>query len=278
MSSFTSETVPKKILVMCQRKEGLCDESNGDLVQNLLVPKIKKYIEEYLNIDNYTLEYLAYLADTEKQDGDEVDFDINVEKIDNNDVETEKLNTFLENHKKTYSVIIQNTCPHMFVEFQYVSEMLADSGILVLSRVNCGGPYDTTYFDIPPSKIFKGFKQCNILDYFQYDDANKYYTKNPTGLSPSIGGNKRRKTKRTKTKKRITRKSKKSKRKLRKNKTRKNKRGGNVDNLKDSDFNPNLRYDSKQNGGQNVGSNCKDPNFSIYNTNLLKLSPYKPTN
>jgi hypothetical protein len=61
-------------------------------------------------------------------------------------------------------------------------------------------------------------------------------------------------------------------------KTRKNKRGGNVDNQRDSDFNPNLSYDSKQNGGQNVGSNCKDPNFSIYNTNLLKLSPYKPTN
>ena len=59
-------------------------------------------------------------------------------------------------------------------------------------------------------------------------------------------------------------------------KTRKNKRGGNVDNQRDSDFNPNLSYDSKQNGGQNVGSNCKDPNFSIYNTNLLQLSPYKP--
>ena len=59
-------------------------------------------------------------------------------------------------------------------------------------------------------------------------------------------------------------------------KTRKNKRGGNVDKLGDLDFNPNLSYDSKQNGGQNIGSNCKDPNFSIYNTNLLKLSPYKP--
>jgi hypothetical protein len=78
--------------------------------------------------------------------------------------------------------------------------------------------------------------------------------------------------------KKPARKSKKSKRKIRKNKTRKNKRGGNVDNLGDSDFNPNLSYDSKQNGGQNVGSNCKDPNFSIYNTNLLTLSPYRPTN
>lgn len=28
-------------------------------------------------------------------------------------------------------------------------------------------------------------------------------------------------------------------------------------------------------GGNNIGGNCSDPNFSIYNTNLLKLFPYK---
>jgi hypothetical protein len=77
-----------------------------------------------------------------------------------------------------------------------------------------------------------------------------------------------RKFKRTKTKMR--------KNKTRKHKTRKNMRGGNVDSLKDSDFNPNLSYDSKQIGGRNVGFNCHDPNLSIYNTNMLKLIPYKP--
>ena len=28
--------------------------------------------------------------------------------------------------------------------------------------------------------------------------------------------------------------------------------------------------------GTGVGSNCYDPNLSIFNTNLLKLFPYKP--
>jgi hypothetical protein len=28
-------------------------------------------------------------------------------------------------------------------------------------------------------------------------------------------------------------------------------------------------------GGQNIGANSCDPNFSIYNTNFLKLFPYK---
>jgi hypothetical protein len=31
----------------------------------------------------------------------------------------------------------------------------------------------------------------------------------------------------------------------------------------------------KMRGGDNIGGNCSDPNFSIYNTNLLKLFPYK---
>jgi len=80
--------------------------------------------------------------------------------------------------------------------------------------------------------------------------------------------------KRTRKNKRFPRKSKKTK--MRKNKTRKNKTGGNVDKLGDSDFNPNLSYDSKQSGGENVGLNYHDQSYSIYNTNLLKLSPYKP--
>ena len=28
-------------------------------------------------------------------------------------------------------------------------------------------------------------------------------------------------------------------------------------------------------GGQNIGANTCDPNYSIYNTNFLKLFPYK---
>ena len=74
-----------------------------------------------------------------------------------------------------------------------------------------------------------------------------------------------------KTKRHISKKS----RKIRKT-TKKILRGGNVDTLGSADFNPNLAYDSKQNGGRNVGANCNDPNYSIYNTRTLTLFPYKP--
>ena len=33
-------------------------------------------------------------------------------------------------------------------------------------------------------------------------------------------------------------------------------------------------YKKKHMRGGNFGGNCPDPNFSIYNTNLLKLFPY----
>jgi hypothetical protein len=32
----------------------------------------------------------------------------------------------------------------------------------------------------------------------------------------------------------------------------------------------------KMRGGRNIGANCNDPNFSIYNTRGLSLFPYKP--
>lgn len=54
-------------------------------------------------------------------------------------------------------------------------------------------------------------------------------------------------------------------------------RGGFIDDQKSVDFNPNLAYDAKQMGGQNLGAGCPDPNFSIYNTNELSLFPYRPT-
>ena len=37
----------------------------------------------------------------------------------------------------------------------------------------------------------------------------------------------------------------------------------------------NTRKTRSHRGGQNIGSNCSDPNYSIFNTNFLKLFPYK---
>ena len=38
---------------------------------------------------------------------------------------------------------------------------------------------------------------------------------------------------------------------------------------------PHRRQTRKMRGGRNLGANHCDPNFSIYNSNFLKLFPYK---
>ena len=85
---------------------------------------------------------------------------------------------------------------------------------------------------------------------------------------------------RSRKRKRNIRKSKNGNRKTYRRKTGYRKtykmRGENVDELGSADFNSNLAYDSKQLGGQNIGANCNNPNFSIYNTRGLTLFPYKP--
>jgi len=35
------------------------------------------------------------------------------------------------------------------------------------------------------------------------------------------------------------------------------------------------KYTKRNHRGGNFGGNCPDPNYSIYNTNFLKLFPYK---
>jgi len=70
-------------------------------------------------------------------------------------------------------------------------------------------------------------------------------------------GGKRKKSKKNKTKKNKTKKNNTKKNKTKKQKSRIKKGGAMF--------------------GNGYGANCSDPNYSIYNTNLLKLFPYNPS-
>lgn len=127
------------------------------------------------------------------------------------------------------------------------------------------------------------------------EDTDRSDLNETTNESISFGG---RKTKRRRKGRKVrkTLRRKKTMRKKRMNGKRKTRRtknvkrktnikrirlGGNIDRLGSPDFNPNVAFDrkqmgGKQMGGQNVGGNCTDPNFSIFNTPMLKLFPYRP--
>jgi hypothetical protein len=119
-----------------------------------------------------------------------------------------------------------------------------------------------------------------------FDDNNSLHlsdlgvmnsSRDTTRETMSLGGKSRRSNKKRKTiRKRKGKTIRRTKRTIRKIHRTRKMRGGNVDELSSADFNPNLAYDSKQNGGRNIGANCNDPNFSIYNTRELTLFPYNP--
>jgi hypothetical protein len=158
------------VLVLCQRKEGKCGENNG-LVQESVVPKINKYVREHLHVENYTIEYLTNL-NPYMREGDKVDFNIEIR------ADSKKFETFIKTHKKKYSVIILNTCPFNHINFQCVNDMLADTGVVVLSQVKCSSIYDTKLFNTSPITLERtSTKKCNILDFFVYDENKGYYTK-----------------------------------------------------------------------------------------------------
>lgn len=122
------------------------------------------------------------------------------------------------------------------------------------------------------------FDDNNSLHLSDLEEMNS--SRDTTRETMSLGGKSRRKNNKNKKRKTIRKRKgktiRRSKRTIRKRHRTRKMRGGNVDELSSADFNPNLAYDSKQNGGRNIGANCNDPNFSIYNTRELTLFPYNP--
>ena len=151
--------MPIKILVLCQRKKGRCGVSNAT-VEHTIIPNIEQYLSNYLHTTDYKIEYLSHL-DTPTPD-DEVDF--NMEMGDN-----DEFNTFLASKSQYYSIIVLNTCPYRFINFDYISQMLCNNGIMILSKVNCTDKYNADLFHIPPTD--KAISPSNVLDFFTFKDG-----------------------------------------------------------------------------------------------------------
>lgn len=151
-----------------------------------------------------------------------------------------------------------------------LNNSLNESTISTISTISNGSDvYDLDNdFDID-------FDDNNSLHLSDLEEMNS--SRDTTRETMSLGGKSRRSNKKRKTiRKRKGKTIRRHKRRVTKRHRTRKMRGGNVDELSSADFNPNLAYDSKQNGGRNIGANCNDPNFSIYNTRELTLFPYNP--
>ncbi len=150
--------MPIKILVLCQRKKGRC--LSNTTVERSVIPNIEKYLSNYLHTTDYKIDYLSQLDDPKPDD--EVDF--NMEIGDN-----AEFNTFLASKSQYYSIIVLNTCPYRFINYDYISQLLCNNGVVILSKVNCSSKYDIDLFNIPPTD--NAISASNILTFFTFKDG-----------------------------------------------------------------------------------------------------------
>ena len=122
----------KKVLVLCQRKKGII-HYNDKKVEDEVVPEINSIIEKLIKTKKYTIEYLS----SGNHEG-ELDIEGLLEynekltlKNENDDEITAE--DFIEKNKKSYNLIILNTCPFKFMNYTIINELLSDDGLLVYS-------------------------------------------------------------------------------------------------------------------------------------------------
>jgi hypothetical protein len=115
----------KKVLVLCQRKTGYL-ESTPKRVEELITPKLETLVKNILKTEDYTIEYLS-----DKKGYEEGDVDIlgslKIKKTD------DFTSDFLSKNKKSYSLIILNTCPFPYMPYPVIYKLLADDGLMVFS-------------------------------------------------------------------------------------------------------------------------------------------------
>ena len=107
----------KKVLILCQRKQGL-DAAEVHDVKDTVIPLINEYVEKVLGPDT-KIEYL-----TDGKD-DTVEYKFQLIKDD------EEAKNFVKTHKGTYSLIILNTCPFTLMDYELIYSLLEPDGFMV---------------------------------------------------------------------------------------------------------------------------------------------------
>jgi len=188
----------------------------------------------------------------------------------------------------------------MSIDFDDISDIETIEDDLILNDSDFDGVMnDTTRESISINDLDLTNDSLNLSDMNNIEEDDELSNNTTKESELTFEGGKKKRTRRKRIlkkrrtyKKRYTKKihknhKNKSHKKRHNKKTRKMRRKnmigrGDIDSLYDADFNANLAIDkksiggSKQYGGRNVGFNCFDPNFSIYNTRSLQLFPYNP--
>jgi hypothetical protein len=192
----------KKVLVLCQRKTGPLHYT-PIRVEEIITPKIETLVENILETDDYTIEYLS-----DKKGHEEGDVDIlgSLEKNTSDEFTT----NFLLKNKNSYSLIILNTCPFSLIPYPVIYKLLVENGFMAFSAYPSNIKDSKFKLYTPPEDRFSNIT-TDDMDVVLYkkiiptQSAGKLYTMR--------NKSRRNKSKRNKSKKNKSRKNKSKKNK-----------------------------------------------------------------
>ncbi len=157
---------PTKALVLCQRKSYTKDNN---------VKKISDKINEYVTKlfgNGVKIEYLTYEKDVDSQDEYDADYKFIFDSNGKNEKYSDESKKFIEENKESYSLIILNTCPLIFMNYKDIYDLLKPGGYMAFKRYNYPLLNDND-FDISKRK-----ELFNILSYGKnpkIDFINKHF-------------------------------------------------------------------------------------------------------
>jgi hypothetical protein len=133
---FKNEKPEKRVLVLCQRKEGI--GLGGMNVKEKLIPKLETIITNFLQkmTGSYTksIEYMTYNdIGKPKIDSDKADFFM---LLTNGTKEVKK---FLNDHLHFYDLIVLQTCPFKLMDLEIINSILKKEGYVMCTSIQIDG-------------------------------------------------------------------------------------------------------------------------------------------
>lgn len=165
----------KKVLILCQRKSGSVVKFNSVSksqkvvdIQTSVVEPLEQYITTLFPPHTlFQFDYMSDLADYPFDIENKVDYNMTLERSDF------RAKQFINKNNKSYDVVVLNTCPYIAMNYEVISSILVDNGLLI--------------FTILPKQLFlsknKEIDSLNnkINDYFtKIDNSYIYRKKLPT--------------------------------------------------------------------------------------------------
>ena len=121
----------KSVLVLCQRKEGFTFEIN---VQDHLIPTLEKIIKAFLRekMGDDTSD-IKYMTSLNSEPNNKADFNISL--VSSNP----KAKEFSQQHSEFYDLIVLQTCPYMYMDFNLIRNILKEGGYVICVAVQING-------------------------------------------------------------------------------------------------------------------------------------------